>query len=416
MRYIIRQAQKMRESQPTLANLTAAGVTVAQFLEMKYFDFCRTFAEAKLLAADGPQTLNNALYKGGVAAVAPYYTDVVTTDKEILQYCGLNVQQLVMQGVKPSNVKTLVDNIYNRSVELKSENYTTAALIVLAYKTCVVDASTNKYDPLTVSRSELSIEIARCQYLTAPKKVPSLNYSAETVLLYGITDELISALNLNDADLYDMITKANAILTALQFDPTQPWSSTVTLPIFTPQQVLIHEYTDPTSATYNRASATTLRATNNGVWSTKSPHAIAFTIVLNCRQFVSATRLSDDGADLYWYWARWITYLDLTEVLILADRLNSLPTTQWVTTGLTLPTEYTGLDKPKKALTLSWLQYVKDGLPVQNSVNTVINVDNTRFKTIGFTAFDFAFYRISKQDSSSISFYLESYNTAWLKT
>lgn len=119
--------------------------------------------------------------------------------------------------------------------------------------------------------------------------------------------------------------------------------------------MLIHEYTDPTSATYNRATATTLRAANNGVWSTKSPHAIAFTIVLNCRQFVSATRLSDYGADLYWYWARWINYLDLTEVLILADRLNSLPTTQWVTTGLTLPTEYPGLDKPKKALTLSWL-------------------------------------------------------------
>jgi hypothetical protein len=249
----------------------------------------------------------------------------------------------------------LVDNIYNRSVELKSENYTTAALSALAYTTCVVDTSTNKYDPLTVSRSELSIDIARCQYLTAPKKVPSLNYSSDTVLLYGITDELISALNLNDADLYDMISKANAILTELQFDPTKPWSNAVTLPTFTPQQVLIHEYTGPTSATHNRATATTLRATNNGVWSNKSPHAIAFTIVLNCRQFISATRLSDYGADINWYWARWITYLDLTEVLILADRLNFLPPTQWITTGLTLPSEYAVLDKPKKALTLSWL-------------------------------------------------------------
>jgi len=39
---------------------------------MKYFDFCRKFAEAKLAAADGPQTLNNSIYKGGAASVAPY--------------------------------------------------------------------------------------------------------------------------------------------------------------------------------------------------------------------------------------------------------------------------------------------------------------------------------------------------------
>lgn len=109
------------------------------------------------------------------------------------------------------------------------------------------------------------------------------------------------------------------------------------MPTFTAQQVLLHEYTSPTSATYNRATALTKRATNNGLWSTKSPHAIAFTIVLNCRQFVTANRLTDYGADIAWYWQRWLTYLDFTEVLVLADRLNSLDITTWVTTGLTLP-------------------------------------------------------------------------------
>lgn len=155
--------------------------------------------------------------------------------------------------------------------------------------------------------------------------------------LYGITDETIQALSLTDADLYDLINKANAILTSISFDPTKPWKAGSALPTFTAQQVLLHEYTSPTSATYNRATALTKRATNNGLWSTKSPHAIAFTIVLNCRQFVTTSRLTDFGTDIAWYWQRWLTYLDLTEVLVLADRLNSLDITTWVTTGLTLP-------------------------------------------------------------------------------
>lgn len=97
---------------------------------MRYTDFCRIYAEAKLSAATGPQVLNDALYKGGVAAVAPYYSDVVSTSKELLQYCGLDVYQLVVQGIKPSFVKSLVNNIYNRSVELDSDvtNFTTTAI------------------------------------------------------------------------------------------------------------------------------------------------------------------------------------------------------------------------------------------------------------------------------------------------
>lgn len=102
---------------------------------MRYFDFCRIYAEAKLGAANGPQQLNDTQYKGGVAAVAPYYSDVVTTSTELLQYCGLDVYQLIIQGVKPSQVKSLVDNIYNRSVQLNSDtaNYTNAAISALAY-------------------------------------------------------------------------------------------------------------------------------------------------------------------------------------------------------------------------------------------------------------------------------------------
>ena len=164
-----------------------------------------------------------------------------------------------------------------------------------------------------------------------------------------------------------MIKKANAILTGLQFNPTEVYVAGTALPSFTSQHVLIHQYVDPTSETYNRATATTFKTTNNGKWSNKTPHAIAFTIVLNCRQFISASRLKDFGLDLDWYWARWINYLDLTEVLILADRLNSLPSTQWVTTGLTLPADYASLDKPLRALIVSWLQYVKDGLATSSS-------------------------------------------------
>jgi hypothetical protein len=144
---------------------------------------------------------------------------------------------------------------------------------------------------------------------------------------------------LDVTDLYDLIKKADAILTGLQFNPTNPYVAGTALPTFTPQQVLIHEYVEPTSATYDRAKATTLRATNNGKWSTKTPHAIAFTIVLNCRKFVTPNRLVDFGVNLDWYWARWLNYLDLTEVLILADRLNSLENNdaKWATAGLTLP-------------------------------------------------------------------------------
>jgi len=54
MRFIIREAQRMRESQPTLADLALTGLTVEQYIEIKYFDFCRMYAEAKLVAPNGP--------------------------------------------------------------------------------------------------------------------------------------------------------------------------------------------------------------------------------------------------------------------------------------------------------------------------------------------------------------------------
>jgi hypothetical protein len=46
---------------------------------MRYFDFCRIFAEAKLTGDTGPQKLNNSVYKGGLSAIAPYYEDVYNT-------------------------------------------------------------------------------------------------------------------------------------------------------------------------------------------------------------------------------------------------------------------------------------------------------------------------------------------------
>lgn len=128
--------------------------------------------------------------------------------------------------------------------------------------------------------------------------------------------------------------------------------------------MLIHEYSTTTSATYDRTTAATKLASNGGVWTTKSPHAIAFTIVLNCRQFVSTTtRLSDYGVDLAWYWPKFLNYLDLTEILILADKQNSIDISQWVTTGLTLPANYATMDQPKKALTVVWLKFLAANTP-----------------------------------------------------
>jgi hypothetical protein len=103
---------------------------------------------------------------------------------------------------------------------------------------------------------------------------------------------MIVALSLSDFELSDLIVKANAILTGLGFDPATSWQSGNTLPVFTAQQVLIHEYSTP-SAVVDRATATTKR--NQGAWTNKTPHAIAFTIVLNCRQFATPARLSDFG-------------------------------------------------------------------------------------------------------------------------
>ena len=222
---------------------------------------------------------------------------------------------------------------------------------------------------------------------------------------------------MDSTDLYDLIKKADAILTGLQFVPTNPYVAGSALPVFTTQQVLIHEYVEPTSTTYDRAKAEILRATNNGKWSAKTPHAIAFTIVLNCRKFVTPNRLAEFGANLDWYWARWLNYLDLTEVLILADRLNSLENNdaKWATAGLVLPDGFAILDKPKRALIVSWLNYVKDGLPAYNSANTEINLSDTKYSAIGFTAFDFAFNKITKTESKTISLYLDEYKVERLK-
>lgn len=59
MVYLVRVAQQMKDSQPTLADLAIAGVTLDTYIGMKYVDFCRLYAEKKLAASpDGPQVKN----------------------------------------------------------------------------------------------------------------------------------------------------------------------------------------------------------------------------------------------------------------------------------------------------------------------------------------------------------------------
>lgn len=54
-------------------------------------------------------------------------------------------------------------------------------------------------------------------------------------------------------------------------------------------------------------------------------------------------------------------------------------------------------------------------MPTSNSANAEIKLVDTKYSTIGFTAFDFAFNQISKLDSKTISLYLDEYNIARLK-
>jgi len=328
-------------------------------------------------------------------------------------YLGLDVQTLVTFGVKPSLLKTTYDKILARSSQLSSDaTHTVATLQALAYQACGVIPTSNLYGSKT--KQELSVIVARCQHLTGPMKVQSLNYQQERLSWYGVTDDMIVAQNLQDFELADLIFKANEILSGLGYDPSKEWTAGSTLPVFTAQQVLIHEYSTPSGQVFDRATATTKRGAGN--WTAKTPHAIAFTIVMNCRQFATASRLSDYGATLEWYWSKFLKYLDLTEVLILSEVLNSSEISTWNEASLTLPADYATLDKPKKALIVTWLRYRAAGLPVFNTGLTTLAVASTRFNVIGLTSFDLAFSKITSQGVIDINAYLNAYDTGLIKT
>jgi hypothetical protein len=409
IRYIIRQALKEIDSEPTTQKLTTAGLTVDQYAFIKKQDYAVLYAEKILVAVEGARNAGVKVPLGlpapgaSLTAISAY----VPAELEIL---GINVKFVVQMAFTYDSFVTFV----TKRAELdKQYATTTAGVKTLAATFPIADIGLTDLTKKSVSVAEQLLNLTKYQlyetwysgYAKFSKMARTLTFSMTKAQAdkYPMTAKDIQVNNLDKEDQERIINKAHQICTAVGTGN------------FSAAQILIAEYQNTASAVNDLTKAATEAAKTV---TTKEP--TCYKIALNLSTFITDKRLADYGLDLPYYSAHWWTPEDTHVTLIYAEMQNAKELATWDAATVTKVTAadatYTKMDKPKKSLRFAY-QTLKDLTSftyTTDATKTADAIDVTAAGELikkGFTVADMSRHAITEARAKVIQTYLAGYKT-----